>query len=312
MSPAPFDPVALPASVHLGTGEGGLPVVRMAGPRGSAELYLHGAHLTTWTPAGGRPALWLSAASLFNAAKAIRGGVPICFPWFGANPLDPTAAAHGFARLAEWELVAACDDGEAVAVTLRLVDSPATRATAWPHRFEALYTVTVGARLTLALTVTNRDTDAISFEEALHSYLAVDDIRTTEVTGLEGAPYLDQLAGMSIANETGPVRFSAETDRIYLDSPAATVATDGSGSTVSIATDGSHSTIVWNPWIAKAASMGDFGDDEWTGMVCVESANVRENRVRLEPGQSHTLTAVFAVADAAAGAPVPRAPGSGR
>ncbi len=296
MSPAPFDPAALPASVRLEVGEGGLPVVRVDGSHGSAELYLHGAHLTRWTPADGRPVLWLSAASLFTEAKAIRGGVPICFPWFGANPLDPGAPAHGFARLAEWELVAARDDGDTVAVTLRLADSPATRATAWPHRFEALYTVTVGTRLALALTVTNRDTDAISFEEALHSYLAVDDIRATEVAGLEGAPYLDQLAGMSVGTETGPVRFNAETDRIYLDSPAATAVTDGSGRTVGITTQGSHSTIVWNPWIAKAASMGDFGDDEWTGMVCVESANVRENRVRLEPDQSHTLTAVFDVA----------------
>ncbi|WP_166804608.1 D-hexose-6-phosphate mutarotase [Cryobacterium algoritolerans] len=296
MSPAPFDPAVLPASVRLATGRGGLPVVRVAGQHGSAELYLHGAHLVAWTPFAGRPVLWLSEAGVFTEAKAIRGGVPICFPWFGANRLDPVAPAHGFARLAEWELVGARDDGQAVAVTLRLSDSPATRATAWPHRFEALYTVTVGARLTLALTVTNRDTDAVGFEEALHSYLAVDDIRATEIGGLEGAPYLDQLHGMSVETETGPVRFTAETDRIYLDSPAATIVTDGSRRTVSIATGGSRSTIVWNPWIAKAASMGDFGDDEWTGMVCVESANVRENRVQLEPGESHTLTAVFDVA----------------
>lgn len=290
MSPAPFDPAALPASVHLETGRGGLPVVRVAGRQGSAELYLHGAHLTSWTPAGGLPVLWLSAASLFTEAKAIRGGVPICFPWFGANPLDPAAPAHGFARLAAWELVGARDEDGTVAVTLRLADSPVTRATAWPHRFEALYTVTVGDRLTLALTVTNRGPDAVTFEEALHSYLAVDDIRATEVTGLEGAPYLDQLAGMSVETDTVPVRFSAETDRIYLDSPAATAVTDGSGRTVSIATGGSHSTIVWNPWIDKAAAMVDFGDDEWTGMVCVETANVRTDAVRLGPGQSHTMS----------------------
>lgn len=295
MIPAPIDPAALPASVRLETGDGGLPVVRVAGPAGSAELYLHGAHLTSWTPTGGRPVIWLSAASLFTEAKAIRGGVPICFPWFGANPADPAAPAHGFARLAEWELVDAREEHDGVAVTLRLADSPATRASAWPHRFEALYTVTVGAGLSLALTITNRDTDAVSYEEALHTYLAVDDIRDTEVTGLESAPFINQLAAMSIETETGPVRFAAETDRIYLDHNAATAVVDGSGRTVSISTDESNSRIVWNPWIAKAASMGDFGDDEWTRMVCVESANVRENRVRLNPGQSHTLTVVFDV-----------------
>ncbi len=295
MTPAPIDPAALPASVHLEIGEGGLPVVRVAGPAGSAELYLHGAHLTSWTPAGGRPVIWLSGESLFTEAKAIRGGVPICFPWFGANPAAPAAPAHGFARLAEWVLAGAREQGDDVIVTLRLTDTPATRASAWPHRFEALYTVTVGARLSLALTVTNRDTDAVTYEEALHTYLAVDDIRSTAVTGLEGAPFLDQLAGMAIETETGPIRFAAETDRIYLDTTAATAVTDGSGRTVALSTGESRSRIVWNPWIAKAASMGDFGDDEWTGMVCVESANVRENRVRLEPGESHTLTVVFDV-----------------
>jgi glucose-6-phosphate 1-epimerase len=293
--PAPFDPAALPASVRLETGNGGLPVVRVAGPAGSADLYLHGAHLTSWLPAGGQPVIWLSTDSLFTEAKAIRGGVPICFPWFGANTVDPAAPAHGFARLAEWELADAREQGDDVSVTLRLADTPATRTSAWPHLFEALYTVTVGATLSLGLTVTNRDTDAISFEEALHTYLAVDDIRETEVIGLDGAPFLNQLAAMAIETESGPVRFTAETDRIYLDNTAATAVVDGSRRTVSISTDESESRIVWNPWIAKAASMGDFGDDEWTGMVCVESANVRENRVRLEPGESHTMAAVLTV-----------------
>jgi glucose-6-phosphate 1-epimerase len=295
MSSAPLAPASLPASVRIGPGEGGLTVVRVAGRAGSAEIYLHGAQVTSWTPAGGQPVLWMSAASRFQPDAAVRGGVPICFPWFGGNAGAPSAPAHGFARLSEWEFADAREAGDDVVLAFRLTDTPATRASAWPHRFEARYTVTVGARLTLALRVTNRDDAAVAFEEALHTYLRVGDVRDTTVGGLEGAPFLNQLAGLAVETETGPVRFTAETDRIYQGSAAPTTVADGSGRSVGIRTDGSRSTVVWNPWVAKAALISDFGDDEWTGMVCVESANIRSDAIRLEPGQSHTMTAVFEV-----------------
>ncbi|TFD08596.1 D-hexose-6-phosphate mutarotase [Cryobacterium sp. TMT1-21] len=292
---APPVPASLPASVEVGLGSGGLPVVRVAGRQGSAEIYLHGAQVTAWTPAGGRPVLWLSATSRFLPDAAIRGGVPICFPWFGAKAGAPSAAAHGFARLTEWEFVDAQEAGDDVVLTFRLGDTPATRASAWPHRFEALYTVTVGTRLALALRITNLEPEAVTFEEALHTYLRVDDVRDVRVAGLEGAPFLDQLAGLTEApGASEPVRFEAETDRIYLGTDAAATVIDPAGHSVTIEKRESHSTVVWNPWAAKARSMSDFGDEEWTGMVCVETANIRGDLVRLEPGQSHTMTAVLA------------------
>lgn len=274
---------------------GGLVVARVAGRAGSAEIYLHGAQVTDFIPAGGRPVLFLSEASRFETAAAIRGGVPICFPWFGANAVDPAAPSHGFARLSEWELVDAheCDDD--VVLTFLLTDTPATRASAWPHRFEARYTVTVGARLTLALQVTNRETDAIEYEEALHTYLRVSDVRGTTVSGLQGTTFLNQLTGLTEPAENSPIGFVTETDRLYLGSRGSATVADPDGRTVTIESDESDSTVVWNPWIGKAARMGDFGDDEWTAMVCVETANVRRDQVRLEPGQSHTTTVVFEV-----------------
>ena len=286
----------LPATVRLDpNGRGGLPVVRVDGPGARAEIYLHGATVTDWTPRGSEPVLWVSSASRFTRDAAIRGGVPICFPWFGARAGHPELPSHGFARLCDWSLVGAQDDGEDVIVRLRLTDSDATGASAWPRRFEAIYTVVVGTRLSLALTVTNRGDDALVFEEALHTYLGVRDIRATEVTGLEGTAFYDQLAGPEpVGGEPHPLRFASETDRIYLDVKASTTVRDTeTGRSVLIAKDGSGTTVVWNPWIDKAAKLPDFGHDQWKAMVCVEVCNVRDAAICLAPGASHTMTATF-------------------
>lgn len=288
----------LPDSVRLTTGHGDLPVVQVDGPAGSAEIYLHGATVTRWSPPGAADALWVSEASHFTAGKPIRGGVPICFPWFGALDGQPDAPAHGFARLTTWQLVGAHDDGQYVTLTLRLTDADVAGspgAACWPYRFEAVYTVVVGARLSLSLAVTNRDDATFTFEEALHTYFAVSDVRTTEVVGLEGHAYLDRLAGPDpVTGDEGPIRFTGETDRIYLGASSGAAVHDApAGRSVIIAKRGSDATVVWNPWIDKAAAMADFGDDEWMTMVCVEVCNLRSTAVELAPGASHTMTAMY-------------------
>jgi len=295
--------VALPASVRRETGRGGLPVLLVDGSAARAEIYLHGATVTDWTPRDREPVLWVSSASRFTRDAAIRGGVPICFPWFGAQAGHPELPSHGFARLSEWSLVGAEDDGEDVTVRLRLTDSDASGASAWPHRFEAVYTVVVGSRLSLALTVTNRGDDAVVFEEALHTYVEVRDIRATEVTGLEGSAFYDSLAGPGVgpvSGESDPVRFRAETDRIYVDTRGTvTVRDTDAGRSVLVGKNGSETTVVWNPWIDKAADLPDFGDDEWKSMVCAEVGNIRDAAVRLASGGSHTMTAIFELAPSA-------------
>jgi len=285
----------LPPSVRLTTGRGGLPVLLVDGPAARGEVYLHGATVTGWTPAGQDPVLWVSPTAQFSAGTAIRGGVPICFPWFGALAGHPQAPAHGFARLSDWSLAGAQDDGENVTVRLRLTDDEATRSSAWPHRFEAEYTVVFGSRLTLSLQVTNLGDHEVVIEEALHTYYRVDDIRAAEVTGLEGAAFHDRLAGPEASpGEPGPVRFGSETDRIYLGSTAAaTIRDPGAGRAVVITKDGSAATVVWNPWIDKARAMSDFGDDDWQRMLCVEVANIGRTAVRLPPAGSHTMSATF-------------------
>jgi glucose-6-phosphate 1-epimerase len=315
----------LPESIRLEIGQGGLPVLRIDGPAARAEIYLHGATVTGWAPHGREPVLFVSSASRFSTDAAIRGGVPICFPWFGARSGHPESPPHGFARLSEWSLVGAHDDGQDVTVHLRLTGDSATGAATWPHPFEAVYAVVVGSRLKLALTVTNRGDTPMVFEEALHTYLAVRDIRSTEVTGLEGTPFHDSVAGPPpvpaaspslpgepgpvpgepdpVAREPGPVpgepvsvRFGAETDRVYLDDGASTVTVRDleDGRSVLIGKDRSGTTVVWNPWIDKALRLPDLGDDEWTRMVCVEVSNIAEAAVSLAPGESHTMIATFA------------------
>jgi D-hexose-6-phosphate mutarotase len=239
--------------------------------------------------------LWVSPASRFAHDCAIRGGVPICFPWFGAQSGHPESPSHGFARLSQWSLLGAEEDGDDVIVRLCLTDSDATGASAWPHPFEAVYTVVAGSRLSLSLQVTNRGGEEVVFEEALHTYFQVRDIHATEVAGLEGAMFHDRRAGPGPqAGEPGPVHFASETDRIYPGTTASTAILDtGGGRSVVISKDGSESTVVWNPWAGKARSMDDFPDDGWRRMVCVEVCNIRDDAVRLPPGGSHTMSATF-------------------
>ena len=231
--------VALPESVTLADGEGGLPLLRVRAPGGAAEVYLHGAQVTAWTPAGQAPVIWMSRRSLFEPGRAIRGGVPICFPWFGPGRNGEMSPAHGFARVADWKLDGARQDGDAVVVTLRLTDGDVVGlpgAELWPYRFEALYRITVGAELGLELSVRNTGAEAVTFEEALHTYLGVSDVREVQVDGLDGATYADKTSGGALVRQEGPVVFTGETDRVYRSSADVSVR-DGARTMVVATTD---------------------------------------------------------------------------
>ncbi len=290
--------VTLPASVSRVDGPGGLSKLTIASRRASGEMFEQGAHLTAWRPEGAEPVLWVSRQSQYQPGRPIRGGVPICFPWFAAHPGDAAAPMHGFARIRPWSLIAADDRDGTVHLAFSLADDEVSRRTPWPHAFRAEFRVAFGDRLAMALDIANTGRSPVSFEAALHTYLAVRDIRAVEVTGLAGSEYLDKTDGLARKRQgSAPLRFDAETDRVYLDTEAACVVHDaGMRRRIEVAKTGSRSTVVWNPWIAKAAAMPDFGDDEWTGMVCIETANVGQSAVRLEPDSHHTMTAVIAVA----------------
>ncbi len=294
--------VDLPSSVTLAEGEGGLPVLEVSSPGVTGQLYLHGAHVTAWTPAGQDPVLWMSKASMFAARKPIRGGVPICWPWFGPGREPGLAPAHGFARLADFTLVGAEEDAAgAVTLALRLTDSDIAGlpgAEKFTHPFELTYTATFGPELTLALSVRNTGTEEWSYEEALHAYVRVKDITAVSVKGLDGSRYLDKApgAGKELVTQSGPVTFTNETDRVYHSTGTALVVDPALGRTIAATKENSANTVVWNPWTAKAAAMPDYDDAEWPTMVCVEVANALENAISLAPGTTHTMTARYVVA----------------
>ena len=290
----------LPNSVTLVDGGGGLPLLRVSTSVAVGEIYLHGAHISAWTPGGEDPVIWMSKASVFAPAEPIRGGVPICFPWFGAGRRGGMASVHGYVRLADWSLIAAEDTDGVVTLTLRLTDAEVAGlpgVQAWQRPFELTYTVTFGADLAIALAVRNSGDEEYSFEEALHSYFAVRDIRRVTIEGLDGAPLLERAphTGNEVALQIGPVTFTRETDRVYASMATLAIIDPAGRRTITIAKDGSANTAVWNPWSDKAAAMADFGDDEWPSLVCVETANVLHHTVTLGAGNVHTMSTRYSV-----------------
>ncbi len=256
----------------------------------TGEVYLHGAHCTAWQPAGQSPVLWMSAESYFEDGKPIRGGVPICFPWFGSHPTNKDAPGHGTARIKSWDLqsVVIKDSG---GVRLEFSTDVAP--------FEVRYAVAFGQRLTLELKVTVPKTHSQSerYEDALHTYLSISDIRQVSISGLERIDYIDKVGQVTQRPATGqPITFEGETDRVYVGTvDTCTLHDPGLNRKIVVRKSGSRSTVIWNPWIAKSARMPDFGDNEWPGMVCIETANVGEQAITLAPGQSHTTTAEISV-----------------
>lgn len=282
-------------SVTTSPGRGDLPRVTVDTPAAAAEIYLTGAHMTSWAPAGHDPVLWMSDKSIFSRGVPLRGGIPVCFPWFGPHP-SGTAPMHGFARISEWTLLDVVDQGERAEMVFGLEDTEETRGSVWPHHFRARYTVTVGAELSVSLEVTNTGQTAMTYTESFHTYLAVSDIRVIRLRGLEASSFVDRLAGTESVAATGePLRFEAETERLYVQPGTITLHDPVAERRIRVTAHGSAQTLVWNPWIDKAAAMGDFGDDEWVGMVCIETANALDAAVHLNPGQSHTMAVTITV-----------------
>lgn len=270
-------------------GQGGLSMVRVETGISSAEIYLHGAHVTYFQKNGEAPLLWMSAESKFDANSPIRGGVPVILPWFGAKE---GASAHGFARVKEWALkeVGVSADGS-MTVQLKLPQCPEMAAST---PFTVNYFVTVGEKLELKLVLANVSSDkTLEIEECLHSYFTVGDIASVKVRGLKGVKYLDKVSGMTDRTETNEeIVVASEVDRVYKDTTGTVEIHDEKlRRVIQVEKEGSASTVVWNPWIAKSKAMADFGDEEYHGMVCVETGNVGKNKLVIGPGKTHTMVA---------------------
>ena len=271
-------------------------VAQVRNAHGSATIALQGAHVMTWAPLGEEPVIWLSPAAKLAPGKSIRGGVPICWPWFGPHATDSKVPGHGFARTVPWEILKTetLADG-ATRLAFQLVESDATRVQ-WPHPSSVTCQVTIGKTLEIDLVTRNTGQAPITIGDALHTYFQVSDIRQVTIRGLEDCPYLDKVEDGKRKQHRGPVVIGAETDRIYLDSSADCLIEDpGLKRRIRIAKRGSRTTVVWNPWIEKAVKMGDFGDDGYLHMLCVESANCADDVVSLPPQGEHHLWVRYSV-----------------
>lgn len=287
---------AVAGHVTFEAGEGGMPRAVVSNDLARASVYLHGAHVTSFQPRGHAPVLWTSELAEFRAGKAIRGGIPLVWPWFGPHPTDASLPQHGFARVAQWRVASAraLDDG-CTEVVFELSDDAATRAL-WPHPFALELRVTVGERLEVAFSSRNTGTEPVEVGAALHSYLFVGDVTTARVAGLDGREYVDQTDRRLVKRQRGPLAFAGEVDRVYLDTPDECVVADPIlGRRIRVAKSGSRTTVVWNPWEEKARKMVDFPDDHYTTMVCVEAANAEGDVRSLPAGGSHTLAQTISV-----------------
>jgi len=284
-------------------GPGGLQFVDISNALAEATICTQGAQLLRWQPrALPQPVTFVADAAQYVAGRSVRGGIPICWPWFGPHPTDASLPSHGFARNLPWEVGDAhqLPDGT-TRQSFALRDNDTTRAL-WPHPFRLDCCVTVGETLDIEIVSINTGPVSITITEALHTYFLVGDVGTIEVHGLEGTQYADTAAGGTPRQQAGAVRFAGEVDRVFQGTAAdCTIVDPLMRRRIVIEKTGSRSTVVWNPGAQKAARLADLGDASaarvgWRQMVCIESANALDDRVMIAPGESHRIAVKYRVA----------------
>jgi len=269
---------------------------------GQAELLVaqQGAHILSYQVAGQPPVIWLNDEAVFKTGKSIRAGVPVCWPWFGnfeRNPQsvkamrvsqDP-APAHGLVRAMDWALGGIEAEGDSLKVEF-LLPYPEGGLPGWPHQVDLKLSIRLDEQLHISLTSQNQSAETVTISQALHSYFAVSDVRQVHVEGLNGLSYIETLEDWATKSQSGDLRFTGETDRIYLNPPTKLSIVDPAWERrIELTSTGSRAAVIWNPWIDRAAAFSDMADDGWQRMLCIETANVMDDVVALAPGASHTL-----------------------
>jgi glucose-6-phosphate 1-epimerase len=279
--------------IRFYTDSHGMACAELNNPMGKAEIALHGAHLMSFIPKDQEAVLWMSKKSYFKAEKPIRGGIPICWPWFGGHPCGAELPSHGFARISTWEPIASgnCNNG---ATFIELALTPELIADEFKNNdFLVKLRVEVSDKLSVALIIDNSSDKDLSYSAALHTYFNISDISNIKISGLNGKAFIDTLDDTNHVQQ-GDITFAAETDLVYLDTKNTCIIDDpGLKRKIKISKIGSRSTVVWNPWDAKAQRMPDFGDEEYHKMVCVETCNAETDARTLAPNECHTLQVII-------------------
>ncbi|MFN4944370.1 MAG: D-hexose-6-phosphate mutarotase [Akkermansiaceae bacterium] len=270
----------LPDSIRLSESSPSYPIFEIDHPTCSARVALHGAQVISWRPADEDEVFYLSPDAVFKEGKAIRGGLPICWPWFNAHPTNPEMPSHGIVRTRFWNFVAASESDEGVTLQFEMVEG------IW----SAVVTFKIGEALEVILETRNPNEIPIVVSGALHPYFAVSDIEQVRVVNLDGADYLDTVGTPTQRKQKGALNFSGELDSIYDSSSNVLLVDDLSGRTLLIEKTGSPSTVVWNPWIEKSAALKDLPNDGYQKFCCIEAAIANDKAVIVMPGSIYVLS----------------------
>lgn len=284
------------SGLRFTSGKAGFPLIEIDNGSATATLCLYGGQVLAFQPKGeAAPVLFLSDNAYFEAGKAIKGGVPICWPWFGPDPEGKGRPNHGFVRNRMWQMVRAETTGDSTTVVMGISSAEDIQAL-WPQPFELTIEVVVGRSLSVALVTRNTGDQPFPLTQALHTYFTVGDINQVTVLGLEGTEYLDKVDSGVKKPQSGAIAIDSEVDRIYLGvSPEQVISDPSLGRRIRVASTGNQTAVVWNPWSAISAKSGDLTDDAYKTMVCVETTNAADDVVQVLPGGEFRLTATYSV-----------------
>jgi len=274
----------------------GIVIIEINNQFAEARISMQGAQVLSWAPKKQKPVIWLSEDARFKKNKSIRGGIPVCWPWFGDHVETSSFPAHGFARTEMWGLIylESLSNGATV-LKFKLLNEQHNNKY-WPYKTSLELEVTVSDKLDVVLKTSNFSEQDITLTEALHTYFNVSHINNVIVNGLNDCAYLDKTQSFKLNNQDGGIQFVEETDRVYVDTDGTVeIKDDGYNRIIRIKKSGSLSTVVWNPWQLKSDQMGDMGQDGHTHMVCVETANAATNAVVIPSGESHKLSVTYEI-----------------
>ena len=278
-------------------GKGGFPIIKIENKTAKAEISVYSGQVLSFQPASEpEDLMFLSQKAYYQEGKAIKGGIPVCWPWFGSDPEGLGRSSHGFARNRLWKVWAteAMPNGE-IKVRLGLVDSAETRKI-WPHVFELAIEISVGTALNIELITHNTGEQAFSITQALHTYFKVGNINQVKVLGLENTKYLDKVDDFAQKTQQGVITISEEVDRIYTNvSPELTIDDAALDRRIIISSTGSQTAVVWNPWAEISAKMADLDDEDYQEFICVETVNAATEIVEIQPGSKYSLGANYRV-----------------
>lgn len=292
------DKFSIEGEVGFAELEEDLVFIMVSNKHADAEICLYGAHVTSFKPRGNMDLLWMSSESSFEEGKPIRGGIPVCFPWFGPHKTDAEKPQHGFARLMYWDVISTSTNASAESVIkLGLTSSEETKAY-WPYDFVAEMTIVVGKKLTATLKVTNTSDEPFSYTCALHTYYNLSAIDSISIEGLKGLTYYNQQTGENGVQEEEKLEISDALTRHYLNTETPVIIGDSAfRRRIKVDKTGSKVTTVWNPGAETCANIGDLPDDGYETFVCVEATNAFDYPISVAPGESFATSAFIGIDD---------------